>query len=337
MQKIKIAINGFGRIGRAAFKIALENPKVEVVAINDLTPTEVLANLLQRDTVYGIYEKKVDFTKSAVMIDNKRYPVSSIAEPNELPWKKYKVDIVLECTGIFTDKGADGHLKAGAKQVIISAPTKAKTIDTFIMGGNSEKYQPLKKNSIISMASCTTNCSVPVVNILDSNFGVKKALLTTIHAYTSTQSIVDGPNKKPERGRAAAQNIVPTTTGAAISTTKVLKQLDKKFDGLAIRVPVVCGSISDITLLLNKDVTVDQINNSFIKATKHPPYKGIVEVVDEPLVSTDIIGSSASAIIQTNLTRVVGGNLVKIMAWYDNEWGYSTRLIEQSVAIGKQL
>lgn len=337
MAKTRIAINGFGRIGRAAFKIALTKSNVEVVAINDLTSSDILEHLLQKDTVYGKYDKKVSSTKNSILVNNKKIPVYAIPDPKKLPWKNKRVDVVLECTGIFTEKGADGHLKAGAKRVIISAPTKSKTIETYVAGGNSDKLKSSLKNKVISMASCTTNCVTPVINILDSYFGVEKALLTTIHAYTSTQNLVDGPNKKPERSRAAAQNIVPTTTGAAVSTTRILTELDGKFDGLAVRVPVVCGSISDVTALLKKDVTIDKVTNAFRKASKHPFYKNIVEVSDEPLVSTDIIGNPASAIVQTNLTRVIGGNLVKVMAWYDNEWGYSSRLVEQAIAIGKRL
>jgi len=332
MKKVKIAINGFGRIGRAVFKIALDNKDVEVVAINDLTNIDSLAYLLQHDSVYGNYPKKVSFDENNIIVNNKKYPVSAVSDPVKLPWKKYKVDVVLECTGVFVKQGSEKHLTAGAKQVIISAPAKNEQTQTFVYGGNMQDFEKSKKTKVISNASCTTNCITPVMSILDKAFGVERALLTTIHAYTSSQGIVDGPSKKPERGRAGAVNVVPTTTGAALATSKVLPQLAGKFDGLAIRVPVPCGSISDVTVLLRKDVTVDQINNLLKRESKKPMYKKVLKVTDEILVSADIVGDPHSAIVQTNMTKVVGGDLIKILAWYDNEWGYSTRLIEQAVA-----
>jgi len=335
MKKVKIAINGFGRIGRAAFKIALEKNNVEVVAINDLTNIDSLAYLLRHDSVYGNYSKKVSFDNNHIIVNNKKYPVYAISDPAKLPWKKHKVDVVLECTGVFVKAGSEKHLAAGAKQVIISAPAKNKETQTFVYGGNMQDFKKGKNTKIISNASCTTNCITPVMSILDKAFGVERALLTTIHAYTASQGIVDGPSKKPERGRAGAVNVVPTTTGAALATGKVLPQLNEKFDGLAIRVPVPCGSISDITVLLRKDVTVDQINNALKRESKKPMYKKVLKVTDEILVSSDIVGDSHSAIVQTNMTKVVGGDLIKILAWYDNEWGYSTRLVEQAVLLGK--
>ncbi len=324
---IKIAINGFGRIGRAAFKIALTKKNIKVVAINDLTSTDNLAYLLKYDSVYGIYDKKVKAGKNFIQINNQKFPVYSEKEPKKLPWKNLKVDVVLECTGVFTkEEEAGQHLKAGAKQVIISAPTKSTGVETVVLGANEGVA---KNKKIISNASCTTNCVSPIMAILESNFGIEKAIMNTIHAYTATQRTVDGPNSKDFlRGRAAAQNMILTTTGAAKATAKTLTGLEDKFDGLAVRVPVVCGSLTDLTVVLKKEVTVEKVNQAFKKFAKHPLYKNVLAVTEEPLASADIIGSPYSAIINLNFTKVVGGDLVKIMAWYDNEWGYANRLVD---------
>jgi len=335
---IKIAINGFGRIGRAAFKAAIENKNLEVVAINDLMDNKTLAHLLKYDTVYGEYPKKVQGTKEGIKVNGKLYPVFEEKEPAKLPWAKLKVEIVLECTGIFkTQKDASGHLKAGAKRVIISAPAKDNT-QTLVLG-TKHSVDCVKSNkcdSVVSMASCTTNCISPVIQVLESRFGVEKALMTTIHAYTSTQNIVDGPHKDLRRARAAAQNIIPTTTGAAIATTKVVPDLKNLFDGIAIRVPVITGSVSDITAVLKrKKVTVKQINDEFKKASKNPLFKNVLAVSAKPLVSSDFIGNSHSAVVDLDYTKVVGGNLVKVLAWYDNEWAYAVRLVEMAESIGK--
>lgn len=325
---VKLAINGFGRIGRSAFKVALENvKKVNVVAINDLTDTKTLAHLLKYDSVYGRYEKEVSWTKGAIIVDGREYKVLSEKDPLHLPWSTLGVDVVIESTGIFCTKElATKHLKAGAKKVIISAPARSDDVPTYLLGVNQDGLT--SADNIISNASCTTNCVAPVAAILHSAFGVKKAAMTTIHSYTADQKLVDGPHKDLRRARAAAQNIVPTTTGAAIATTKTIPELEGLFDGLAVRVPAVIGSLSDFTLLLKKRVTDREVNDVFRKAAKNPLYRGIVAVTDEPIVSSDIIKNSHSTIVDLGLTQVIDGDLVKVIAWYDNEWGYSNRLIE---------
>lgn len=327
-KKIRVAINGFGRIGRAAFKIMLDSKKYEVVAINDLAPVDNLAYLLQYDTVYGNYPKKVSHDANNIIVNGKKYHVTSQADPKKLPWRKLKVDVVLECTGFFVKDGsAKAHIQAGAKKVIISAPAKGGgNVDTFLLGVNDSAYN---KQQVISNASCTTNCVAPVAQVLVSKFGVAKAMMTTIHSYTGDQGLVDGPHKKDmRRGRSSAENIIPTSTGAAIATAQVIPELKGLFDGLAIRVPTPIVSLSDFTFLLKKDVTVKQINDALIAASKTKRYKGILGVTNEPVVSSDFIGDPRSSIVDLPLTKVVGGNMVKIIAWYDNEWGYSVRLVE---------
>ena len=337
---VRVAINGFGRIGRAAFKAALETSGVEVVAINDLMDIKTLAHLLQYDTVYGTYPKKIVSSKNGLKIDGKDCLVSAERDPAKLPWGKLRIDVVLECTGVFEDKkSASGHLTAGAKRVIISAPTKDST-QALVYGTkhSADILKSKKSDSVVAMASCTTNCISPVIQVLESRFGVEKALMTTVHSYTATQNLVDGPSKDLRRARAAAHNIVPTSTGAAIATAKVVKSLDNKFDGIAMRVPTINVSISDITAVLKrKKVTVKQINDEFKKATKNPLFKNVLSVSSKPLVSSDFIGDPHSAIVDLEFTRVVGGNLVKILAWYDNEWGYSCRLVEMAIELGKGL
>lgn len=331
-QKIRVVINGFGRIGRAAFKIALDRRDMEIVAINDLTDPVVLAYLLQYDSVYGRFNKKVTSGSGYIAVGGKKFTTYAEKEPNKLPWKKLGVDIVLECTGFFTDAaGAKLHLKAGAKKVVISAPGKDDVEHTYVFGTELTKQKGGEGN-VMSNASCTTNCIAPVIQIIHSAFGVEKAMMTTVHAYTASQGIVDSPNRKDLReGRAAAINLVPSSTGAAKATAKVIPDLKNMFDGISVRVPVSCGSLSDITCLLKKNVTVDQLNNALRRASKQPQFRGIVEVSDDPLVSTDIIGTTVSATVDAAFTRVVDGNLVKILAWYDNEWGYSNRLVEMAV------
>jgi len=336
---IKIAINGFGRIGRAAFKAALENKNLEVVGINDLMDNKTLAHLLQYDTVYGEYPKKIQGTKEGIKVNGKLYPVFEEKEPAKLPWKKLNVDVVLECTGIFRDKKtASEHLKAGAKRVIISAPDKDGTTQNLVFGTkhSADCLKSKKCDPVISMASCTTNCISPVMQVLESRFGVEKAMMTTVHSYTADQNLVDGPHKDLRRARAAAGNIVPTTTGAAIATTKVVPSLKNLFDGIALRVPTVCGSVSDITAVLKrKKVTARQVNDEFKKAVKNPLYKNILAVSGKPLVSSDFVGNPNSSIVDLEYTKVVGGNLVKVLAWYDNEWAYSLRLVEMAEEVGK--
>ncbi len=337
---IKIAINGFGRIGRAAFKAALNKKNVEIVAINDLMNPKTLAHLLKYDTVYGIYQKNISIKGNNLIVDTKSFPLYAERDPAKLPWAKLKVDVVLECTGFFTSKdAASSHIKGGAKKVIISAPAKDEMTQTLVLGTKeTQKKLTLKKSeNIISNASCTTNCISPVIQVLESEFGIEKGMMTTVHSYTADQTLVDGPHKDLRRARAAAQNIIPTSTGAAIATTKVVSSLKNLFDGISIRVPTPCVSLSDITCVLKKDTTVEEINNTFKKATKLPLYKDILDVTDMPLVSSDYIGSPYSAIVDTAFTRVVGGNLVKILAWYDNEWAYSLRLVEMAELVGKSM
>ncbi len=336
---IKIAINGFGRIGRAAFKIALENKNIEVVAINDLMDNKVLAHLLKYDTVYGQHSASIQGIKEGIKISGKLYPVFEEREPAKLPWKELKVDVVLECTGIFRDKKTAGeHLKAGARRVIISAPDKDGTLQNLVFGTklSAERLKLRKCDQVVSMASCTTNCIAPVMQILDSRFGIEKAMMTTIHSYTADQNLVDGSHKDLRRARAAAQNIVPTTTGAAKATSLVVPNLKNLFDGIAIRVPTICVSASDITAVLkSKKVTAIQINDEFKKALKNPMFKNILAVSDKSLVSSDFIANPNSSIVDLEYTSVVGGNMVKILAWYDNEWGYSCRLVEMAEVLGK--
>lgn len=331
---IHVAINGFGRIGRTTFKALLQGrSKAKVVAINDLCDTKTLAHLLKYDSVYGKYDKKVDCTDDSLVVDGKKYQVFSEKEPQNLPWGKLKVDVVLECTGVFRDKeSAMLHLTAGAKKVIISAPTKGGGIKTIVPSVNDDAIT--KDDKIISMASCTTNCLAPITKILCESFGVEKAIMTTVHAYTADQRLVDAPHKDLRRARAAGVNIIPTTTGAAIATAETIPEMKGKFDGMAIRVPVATGSVVDLVFISKKRVTEVMVNKALTNASKSKTFKGIVEVSEEPLVSTDIIGNPASAIVDLPLTKVIGGDLVKVVAWYDNEWGYSCRLAEMAVAFG---
>lgn len=332
MSKINVAINGFGRIGRHALKIALTKKNLNVVAINDLTDPATLAYLLKYDTAYPEYEKRVTASPDGLVVGGKKIATFMEKDPTKLPWKKLKVDVVLECTGVFRSKeDASMHIKAGAKKVIISAPGKD-GVETYVKGVNADAY---KKDPVIDNASCTTNSTAPAVQILEDAFGIEKAMLTTIHSYTADQRLQDAPHKDLRRARAAAQNIVPTSTGAAIATTRVIPQLEGRFDGIAVRVPTITVSLSDITLLLKKNVTVDQVNGAFKKAAKGA-YKGILAVSDLPLVSSDFIGNPHSSIVDLELTKVVDGNLVKIVTWYDNEWGYANRLVEMLQVVGQK-
>ena len=327
MAVTRIAINGFGRIGRNAFKIANERSDLEIVAINDLTDTKTLAYLLKHDSNYGEYGRRVDFTENELIIEGKSIKVLAEKDPENLPWRDLNIDVVIESTGFFTDKdGAGKHLTAGAKRVVISGPTKSEGVDTIVLGTNDDKVK--NATPIVSNASCTTNSLGAVMAILDAEFGVEKSMLTTVHSYTASQKLQDAPSKDLREGRSAAENIVPTTTGAAIAVTKTLPQLTGKFDGLSVRVPTPVVSLSDVTALLRKDVTVEQVNDAFKKAAQSNFYQGILGVSEEPLVSRDFIGNSYSGIVDLPLTKVVGGNLIKVMVWYDNEWGYSNRLVE---------
>lgn len=325
---MQIAINGFGRIGRQAFKVAFSKKDIKVVAINDLTDTKTLAHLLKYDTAYGKYEKEVGFDEKNIIVAGKKIPVFAEKDPTALPWGKLKVDMVLECTGRFTNKeGADMHLKAGAKKVIISAPAKGAGVPTYVRAVNCGKCHK-ETSLVINNASCTTNSIGPVMAVLSEKFGIEKAMMTTAHGYTADQNLQDGPHKDLRRARAAAANIVPTTTGAAIAVTEVIPGLANVFDGLALRVPVPTVSVSDMTVLLKKNVTKEEINKAMVEASKTPRFTGVLTTTSEPLVSSDFVGNTNSAIVDLALTNVVGGNLVKVVAWYDNEVGYANRLVE---------
>ena len=337
MSQTKLGINGFGRIGRNAFKIAFERSDVEIVAINDLTDTKTLAYLLKNDSNYGTYQHDVSYDDQNIIIDGTPIKVLAERDPSALPWGNLGVDVVIESTGFFTAKeDAEKHITGGgAKRVVISGPTKSEGVDTIVLGANEDKIETA--TDVVSNASCTTNSLAAVMAILDAEFGVEKSLLTTVHSYTASQAIQDAPKKDLREGRNGAENIVPTTTGAAIAVTKTLPQLTGKFDGLSIRVPTPVVSISDVTALLSRDVTVEEINAVFKKAAADPFYQGILAVSEEPLVSRDYIGNSHSGTVDLLLTKVVGGNLIKIAVWYDNEWGYSNRLVELVADIGKSI
>lgn len=336
MAKTRIAINGFGRIGRNAFKIAFARSDVEIVAINDLTDTKTLAYLLKHDSNYGTYDKDVSFDETNIIVAGQPVRVLAEKDPAALPWGDMQVDVVIESTGRFTKKeDAELHITAGAKRVVISGPSKSDGVDTIVLGANDDKLEGA--SSVISNASCTTNSVAAVMAILEATFGVEKSMLTTIHSYTASQALQDAPNKDLREGRNAAENIVPTSTGAAIAVTLTLPQLAGKFDGLSVRVPTSVVSISDVTVLLKRDVTVEEINETFKKAASEPYYQGILGVSEEPLVSSDYIGNSHSGTVDLLLTKVVGGNLIKVMVWYDNEWGYSNRLVEVVADAGRLL
>jgi glyceraldehyde 3-phosphate dehydrogenase len=332
---IRVAINGFGRIGRQAFKIATENHDLEVVAINDIGDVANMAYLLKHDSVFRTDKQDIHAEGQDLVVDGKRYPVLSVRNPEDLPWKDLKIDVVIESTGLFTSKDkAVSHLNAGAKRVVISAP--AKGAPSFVLGVNESEFTP-DEDTVISNASCTTNSITPVVAVLDEKFGVAKALMTTIHSYTADQRLVDSPHSDWRRGRAAAQNIVPTSTGAAVAATEALPQLKGKFDGLSLRVPTIDVSLSDLTLLLKRKTTVDEINQAFRDAAATPRFRGILAVTDEPLVSADFVGNPNSSTVDLGLTQVLDGDFVKVLAWYDNEWGYANRLVEEAVMVGKHV
>jgi len=319
---MRVAINGFGRIGRAVFRRALEKG-VNVVAVNDLASTEDLAYLLKYDSVYGRYDKKVEAGDGFIKVGGRKIVVTSKDNPADLPWSELGVDVVVESTGFFASKdGASKHLLAGAKKVLITA--SAKDVDyTVVLGVNERGLK--KSHKIVSMASCTTNCIAPVVKVLDDAFGLKKGFMTTVHAYTGDQGLVDGAHKKFRRGRAAGVNLVPTTSGATVATEVVIPKLKGKIDGMAIRAPVACGSIVDFVCTLNKSVSVNEVNRAMKKASGK--MKGVLDYSEDELVSSDVIGNSASSIFDSKLTKV-NGNLVKVLSWYDNEWGYSCRMVD---------
>lgn len=323
----RIAINGMGRIGRASLKLILENNSLELVAINDVASLENIAYLLKYDSIYGVYEKTIEVDGTNLIVDGKKIIFTSERNPENLPWSTLNIDVVIESTGIFTDyDDAKKHLTAGAKTVVLSGPTKSANIPMVVHGVNSEDG----KTAIYSCASCTTNNISPVIEILGRRIGVEKAIMTTIHADTSSNTIVDMASKGNFRmGRSGMNNIIPTTTGAAKATTKVIPKYENKFDGMSIRVPVAVGSISDITMLMSKEVTVEELANTFLEESNTERYKNVLKATYDPLVSTDIIGSSYASIVDLSLLKVVDGNMIKVLAWYDNEWGFVNQMIRQ--------
>jgi glyceraldehyde 3-phosphate dehydrogenase len=334
--KTKIAINGFGRIGRNAFKVAFERPDLEIVAVNDLTDTKTLAHLLKHDSNYGEYHKKVEFDDQNLIIEGQKIKVLAEKDPAILPWKTLGVDIVIESTGLFVDpQKAKAHIAAGARKVIISAPAKGDGSTTIVLGVNEEAIE--RAGDIINNGSCTTNCVAPVMAVIEDNFGIEKAMMTTVHSYTASQRLQDAPAKDLREARNAASNIVPTTTGASISVAQALPAVEGIFEGLSIRVPTPVVSLIDVVILTKRDTTVDEVNDVFIKAAGDPYYQGILDVTQEELVSTDFIGNSHSAIVDLKLTHVVTGNLIKVVAWYDNEWGYCNRLVELTADVARAL
>jgi len=335
---IKIAINGFGRIGRPVFRIILDShPNLEVVAINDLTDAKTLAHLLKYDSVYGIYQKTIKTTEKEITVDGKAVKILAEKDPSNLPWKDLGIDVVLECSGVFTDyEGVKKHLDAGAKKAIISAPSKdPEKIRSFVLGVNEEKFDP-KKDDIMDMGSCTTNCLAPVVKVLNDNFKIIKGFMSTIHSYTNDQKILDLAHKDLRRARAAALNIIPTTTGAAKAIGNVIPELKGKLDGIAFRVPTPTVSVLDLICEVEKKTTAEEVNFTLKKASQDEKLKGILGVEDAQLVSSDYIGNCFSSIVDSNLTMAMD-NLVKIVSWYDNEWAYACRLADFAEFVGKKL
>lgn len=326
----RIAINGLGRIGRAALKQIMDDPELELVAVNDIIPLDNLSYLLKFDTVYGRYEKPVEIKQGNLIIGGEEIHFLRERNPSELPWGELDIDLVFECTGVFRErKDLEKHLQAGAEHVVLSAPARDETL-TVVHGVNAPGQEV---SQIVSCASCTTNCITPVVEIMGRRIGVEKATLTTVHAYTSSQQIVDGPAEKWRRGRAGAANFVPTTTGAAVATSKALPQYEGIFDGVAIRGPVPVGSIADIVFVTEKDTTVEEVNQIFLEESESDRYAGILGVSDEHLVSSDIIADPRVSIVDLSMTLVVDGNLVKVMSWYDNEWGYTAQMLREAKRI----
>ena len=331
---VRVAINGFGRIGRQAFKAMLQCKSIDVVAVNDLTDNETLAHMLQFDSVYGKFGKEVRAGKEFLKIDGKRVKAFSKKNPRRLPWKKLRIDVVLESTGVFRQaEQAAAHLKAGAKKVVITAPPKGNGCSQYILNVNTKNYDPTKEH-VVSMASCTTNCLAPMVKVLHEGIGIEQGFMTTVHAYTVDQLLVDAPHRDLRRGRAAAINMVPTTTGAAKAITKIFTDLQGRFDGIAIRVPVPCGSITDLTCTLKRDTSTDEVNRLFRKASKGK-LKRNLEYSEQELVSTDVIGNSHGCVFDGKLTKA-SGSLVKVLGWYDNEWGYSSLLADFVVFLAKK-
>lgn len=331
---VKIAINGFGRIGRNALKILLERRNAKVVAINDLTDTKTLAHLLKHDSSYGTYGKEVLYDGDILTVGGCKIHTFSEKDPKKLPWGEYSVDVVIECTGLFTNpQDAKSHIEAGAKKVVISAPAKGEGAKTVVIGVNDDELSD--DDVVVSNASCTTNCIAPIMKVLEDEFGIEKAMMTTVHSYTASQRLLDAPAKDLREARSAAENIIPTTTGASKAAALTIPSLTNKFNGLSVRVPTPVVSLSDITAVLKRDTTVEELAELFISASEDPAYCGIIGVSDEELVSSDFIGDPHSCIVDLPLLDVVAGNMIKVVAWYDNEWGYSNRLVELALEVGK--
>ena len=326
----RIAINGLGRIGRSLLKLVIDDPSLELVAVNDLVGVENLAYLLRFDTVYGRYPKSVVADGSDLVVAGRKVRTLRSRDPSELPWKGLGVDLVFECTGRFTRReDLEKHVRAGARFVLLSAPSHGGEVETVVHGANVPGGTP----SIISCASCTTNCITPVVEVIGRRIGVQKAVMTTVHAYTSSQSVVDGPSRQLRRGRAAGANLVPTTTGAAIATTRALPQYAGRFDGIALRAPIPIGSIADMTFLASRKTSVDEVNQILTEESETERYAGVLGVSHDPLVSSDIIGDPRASIVDLELTKVVDGDLVKVLSWYDNEWGYANQMVREARAM----
>ena len=332
---IKLAINGFGRIGRNAFKIAFGRDDVEIVAINDLVDTKTLATLLKHDSTYGTYGQRVSYDEKNIIVGERAVPVFAEKDPSALPWGDLGVDVVVECTGFFTEpEKARAHLDAGAKRVVISAPAKGDGAKTIVLGVNENELSA--EDLIVSNASCTTNCIAPVMKVLEEKFGVEKAMMTTVHSYTASQNVLDGPARDMRMMRTAGTNMIPTTTGASKAAALTIPSLEGKFNGMSVRVPTPTVSISDITAVLARETSIEELNAAFEEAARSPELRGILGVAHEELVSSDFRGNSHSSIVDLPLTDVVAGNLVKVVAWYDNEWGYSNRLVELAAMMGGQ-
>jgi len=333
---VRLAINGFGRIGRCAFKIAFERRDAEIVAINSLGDPATFAHLLKYDSAYGVYDHEIGFDDKHIIVDGTKILFLAEPDPIKLPWEKLEIDTVLECTGRFCNPAdARLHIKAGARKVVISAPAKGPGAKTVVLGVNEEVVTA--DDDILSCASCTTNCIAPVMKVIEDNFGIEKAMMTTVHSYTASQKLVDDAAKDIREARAAAVNIVPTTTGASKAAALTIPSIKDHFNGLSVRVHSLVVSLADITAVLKRDVTVEELNSIFEKAAEEPYYEGILDVTHDELVSSDFRGNSHSAVVDLPLTDVVGGNLVKVVAWYDNEWGYSNRLVELSVDFGREV
>ena len=327
---IKVAINGLGRIGRAILKLVLDEPALELVAVNDLVEAENLAYLLRFDTVYGRYSKVVTIEEGSLVIAGRKLRTLRNRDPAALPWKELGVELVFECTGALAKRAdLERHIQAGARFVLLSAPTHDRSVDTVVHGVNAAHAA----RSIISCASCTTNCITPIVEVIGRRIGFSKAAMTTVHAYTSSQSVVDGPSKRFRRGRAAGANLVPATTGAALATTQALPEYAGLFDGVAIRAPIPVGSIADLTFLTSRKTSVTEVNHVLAEEAESTRYRGVLGVSHDPLVSTDIIGDSRASVVDLELTKVIDGDLVKVMSWYDNEWGYANQMLREAMTI----